>query len=302
MPEGKGGSNLRQVKQWQRGAARDYYLRHPDASINDVSRATGISLRTVARAREVLVKEGLLQAGRHAETMADAAVLAAATQSLAAEGPPVETGQAPENEPAAEPQPRAVRRPKGDLLDDEAMREMAGMLDEMADSEDVETTRKRMLRQTQRFIFDPSLHPDTRMSASQLWAKLVEMARAKDLGPGKPLTLAVAIERCEDFMTACGPAVYVPALNNLIAKMEGRPGAQATDVQAPAPTGATEAAGPARHEGDGAPAEVVRAVDLDGGRGKGQSDHDPARPAPGRPGEVGDPRATPRLDAASPWS
>jgi hypothetical protein len=94
--------------------------------------------------------------------------------------------------------------------DGEALRQMNAMLDEVADEDD-DVTRKRMLRQFKRFAFDPLLHPDTRMAASQGWTKLLDMARAKDLGPGIPLTLAAAIERCTDFLKACGAKVAIPS-------------------------------------------------------------------------------------------
>ena len=215
MPAKPPKSNLVAVKQWQRSAARDYYLRHPDASIADVARETRIGIRTVARAREVLVKEGLLPAGRNAGTPAETIAAAKEMVETLSITTPVETDEPEAPEEPAPPKNKGgrPRKDSASLLDDAAMREMAQMLDDLGDSEDVEETRKRLLKQTQRFVFDPSLHPDTRMSASQLWTKLVDMARAKDLGPGKPLTLAEAIERCADFLRACGPAVYVAAFN-----------------------------------------------------------------------------------------
>jgi hypothetical protein len=87
---------------------------------------------------------------------------------------------------------------------------MNALLDDMADEDD-EVTRKRMLRQVKRFAFDPLLHPDTRMAASQMWTKLLDLARQKDLGPGAPQTLTDAIARATDFCRAAGAKVMVPA-------------------------------------------------------------------------------------------
>lgn len=221
MSESKSGSNLRQIKAWQRDVARAEYLRHPDSSIADVAKATGVAVRTVARAREALVKEGLLAPGRNNTTSgADAAVLAvahAATQEALARGAALAEAEQHTEVSREEPAEAAITTPaptprgaKGVTIDGEALRQMNEMLDGLADEDD-DATRKRMLRQMKRFAFDPALHPDTRMSASTLWAKLLDMQRAKDLGPGVPLTLAAAIERCTEFLRACGAKVAVPS-------------------------------------------------------------------------------------------
>ena len=244
MPESKSGNNLRQVNRWQREAARAEYLRHPDASIAEVSKATGVAIRTVARAREQLVKEGLLAPGRNATaTGADAAALALAAQSVSkvpgddiSEVPGDAVSAPPGQAPAADTL-RGSRA--GQAIDGEALRQMNELLDALADEDD-ETTRKRMLRQVKKFAFDPNLHPDTRMSASQLWAKLLDMARAKDLGPGTPLTLATAIARATDFCRAAGAKVMVPAF--YAAFDLGDPNApQAVEPSQPAPTPAQPA-------------------------------------------------------------
>lgn len=208
MPESKSGSNLRQVNRWQRDAARAEYLRHPDASIAEVAKAANVAVRTAARARDSLVKEGLLAPGRNASASgADAAALAVAASAAASrEGNADEDRVATEDEQPS--QPRGAKA--AHTIDGEALRQMNDLLDQLADEDD-ETTRKRMLRQVKKFAFDPNLHPDTRMSASQLWAKLLDMQRAKDLGPGIPQTLALAIERATDFCRAAGLKVMVPA-------------------------------------------------------------------------------------------
>lgn len=215
MPEAPKKSNLQAVKRWQRDAAKDYYLRHPDASINDVCKATDVPLRTVARARADLVAKGLLAPGRNAsDSAAEAAALAVASRVAPAEPDAVPTSEEPaptSEEPAnlSVTEGRPGKKPA--TLDDEALRSIDKMLDELSSEEDNEVVRKKMLKQVQRFAFDPRLHPDTRMSASQLWAKLIDLARGKSLGPGKPLTLVEAISRATDFCKAAGAKVMVPA-------------------------------------------------------------------------------------------
>lgn len=202
MSETRSGSNLRQVNKWQREAARAEYLRHPDASIAEVAKATGVAIRTVARAREQLVKEGLLAPGRNATaSAADAAALAVAGMAV---------GSKPPGDLPAEPEELPTPRGSTPTQDDKAIAEMNALLDALSDEDD-DTTRKRMLRQVKRFAFDPHLHPDTRMSASQLWTKLLEMQRQKEVGPSVPQTLDSAIERATDFCRAAGAKVMVPA-------------------------------------------------------------------------------------------
>jgi hypothetical protein len=271
MPENKptkSGSNLRQInavrKYRQKADAREYYLRFPDQSIAEVAKALNISVRTVARAREGLVREGLLLPGRQATAndLAAIDVLEAAARIRVAEEigkvipPEPEKGEA--NLAATEAKRGSGGRNK--LLDDDALQQMSDMLDEVASSDDVEETRKRMLRQVQRFAFDPTLHPDTRMSASQLWAKLVDMQRAKDLGPGKPLTLADAIARATDFCMAAGPNVMVPAFYAAF-NLEN-PSVQAKDEQAAPPSGSPQTADTADNTGPSTPPEVLRPIDV----------------------------------------
>jgi hypothetical protein len=264
MTSEKSKYNLRGVNAWQKDAARAEYLRHPDASISEVAQATGVCLRTVARARAALVKEGLLPPGRNSTVSgADAAALAVAAREAQAEPEATGDGDAPPDEPA-QPDPEEPPRPsptKGtrtaQTIDGEALRKLNEMLDEVADEDD-EVTRKRMLRQTKRFAFDPTLHTDTRMTASQLWAKLLDMARAKDLGPGRPLTEADATARARDLDRACGVKVAVAALfaaftteqilaevNVIFANGTANEAPQPSDA-APAPTAAP---GPADDDG-----------------------------------------------------
>lgn len=228
MTDEKPKPNLRATKHWQKAAARSEYLHHPDASIAEVAQATGVAVRTVARARAALVAEGLLPAGRNA------AVSAADALTMTAAGLHLPLEPAPRAEaPAAAPPP-----PAHSTIDGEAMRKLGEMMDEIADEDD-DKTRERMLRQVKRFAFDPDLHPDTRMSASTLWAKLSDMKRAKDLGPGVPMTFDAAVSRATDFLLACGikvaVAAFCRAFNITLEAPSGEVPAQPTEAPPGAP-------------------------------------------------------------------
>jgi hypothetical protein len=245
MSTGRPGNGLRDVQRWQKDAARAEYLRHPESSISDVAKATNVAVRTAARARAELVKEGLLPSQKRTPSQADAAVLAQLAAEVGSVVPEPEApaeGPTDVTDPTSEPKAGRAKRDPAGTVDGEALRVLSGMLDDLTEEDD-DLTRKRLLKQLKRFIFDPSLLADTRMAASQLWTKLFDMARAKDLGPGKPLTLSAAIDRCYDFLTACGPAVYVPAYYRVIG--EPMPNAATGSVDTPAsPQAPAEPAGP----------------------------------------------------------
>ena len=245
MPEYKGRSNLRQINNWQKAAARTEYLRHPDMSIAEVSKATGVATRTVARARAELVKEGLLPQGRNATTSAaDAVVLSLMAESGSKPPMPEPAAEGPPSPPSPDPMGLSAA---GATIDGEALRQMNTMLDDLSDEDD-EVTRKRMLKQVKRFAFDPNLHPDTRMSASQLWAKLLDMQRSKDLGPGVPVTFELAVKRCTDFLRACGAKVAVPSFYAAFDLGEVPNGPSAQTVEQGQPTPASD--GPSRPTDD----------------------------------------------------
>ncbi|MGH7179105.1 MAG: hypothetical protein ACREJC_17135, partial [Tepidisphaeraceae bacterium] len=125
MPESKSGSNLREINRWQRDAARAEYLRHPDASIAEVAKATNVALRTVARARATLVKEGLLPAGRNATaSAADAIVLAQVAKEGASRVPGDDVSDVPGEPREAASIPTSAR---GSTVDGEALRKMNEM-------------------------------------------------------------------------------------------------------------------------------------------------------------------------------
>lgn len=159
-----------------------YYRAHPDSSISEVAKAVGTSTRTAASARIKLVAEGVLPAGRNNTNV----------------------GSLPQVPTSAPPEP-----PKDKLLDDKALLALADVLD---GDEDDEQTRRRLLREVKKLAFSPDTHPDTRLSATQVWLKLKDMAKAKTDGPGKPLTRAAAITRLVDLLQTVGPVIAIAAM------------------------------------------------------------------------------------------
>jgi len=150
--------------------ARAYILAHPDESKTVQAAGANCSLSTVATVRRELQEEGKLVP--HRKTPA---------------------GTASDGDPS--------------LLDHKAMVALAEM-EEFADLDDDEI-QKRMLRQTVRFAFDPKLSADTRMAAHTAWQKLKDNAKAKDLGPGPPMTRPLALARLTDLTTAVDDVTMV---------------------------------------------------------------------------------------------
>ena len=171
--------------QSQMDRAKEYILAHPDESKKQQASALGVSTMTVARARRDLVLEGKLPASRKAKEPPK---------------PPVE----------GESTPPPI---KSDALKDQrAMETLSRMLDEMENLDDAEV-HKRLLKQCIRFAFDPNLHADTRMSASQMWSKLKDQQKAKDIGPSAQMQFDDAVIRLSDLMRATGAKITLAAVN-----------------------------------------------------------------------------------------
>lgn len=175
--------------------AKAYILDHPHDSKAQIAAALGVSDSTIARARRELVLEASIEKSRKSPPRFD----------------PLPPAPPPPPKPAGEPE--QPKKP-ATMLDSDAMRALADITS-LIDSDkldDVEV-HKRLLKQCLRFAFDPRLHPDTRMSASQMWSKLRDQAKAKDLGPGVPLNFEDAVARLADMMQACGPKITLAAVN-----------------------------------------------------------------------------------------
>lgn len=176
--------------------AKVYILAHPDESKIVQSVGSGFSDSTIARARAELIHEGKLAPSRKKE----------APPKVAPSPPKAETIAPPKSESTAtEP------APSDSLLDHSAMQALADMIDVTSSEEDDVLTRKRLIKQCLTFAIDPRLHPDTRMSATQMWDKLTAQSKARELGPGKPKTRADAVARLSDLNAAVGLSIWLEA-------------------------------------------------------------------------------------------
>lgn len=157
--------------------ARAWVLSHPDESKAVQAAGANVSEGTIAAVRRDLIAEGKLPASRKSRNVS----------------------APPEN--ASSDIPAAPAPPPG-MLDHAAMLALA----DIADLEDLddEEIQKRMLKQCIRFAFDTKLHADTRMSASNQWAKLRDQVKAKDLGPGFPMKRTDALARYKDLTASIG--------------------------------------------------------------------------------------------------
>jgi len=173
--------------QTRKERAREYILAHKDESIKEQAMGADCSEPLISLVRRELVAEGLLTVGRSTRKTA----------------------------PAPKPTAPLVESPTppAQMLDHTAMQaiaDMAALTDDKATDEQVSSA---MLKQCIRFAFDPNLHPDTRMSASQMWAKLKERQREKQLGPRAPMTFEAASRRMADLMIAAGAKVTTAAIH-----------------------------------------------------------------------------------------
>lgn len=154
--------------------ACEYILAHPDESKKQQAAGADTSERTIAMARKKLIADGKLAHSRKGRPSLD------------------------------DPRSRRSRAAPVATLDHAAMLALAEIDVNQPDLSD-ERVQKLLLRQVIRFALDPTLHPDTRMSATQQWGKLKDMVRQADLGPGIPLTRADRVTRLSDQMKLCGP-------------------------------------------------------------------------------------------------
>lgn len=221
-----------------------YILAHPDASKSEVVFGAKVSDNTVARARRILIEKGLIPESRKKDPVLP-------TVEMFPEEPlHMKGSDASATQPAQDPAPADPG-----MLDHAAMIAMASMVAQAEELTDEEVQR-RLMRQAQLFAFNPTLHPDTRMSASTLWAKLRDMKKDEAIGPGKPMTLLEAVRRTKDVLLAVGQVV------SALAVKEAFYAEQAPDVQAPSPLGAEEAPGAPRHDGDPPAPEDLRPVNV----------------------------------------
>ena len=185
--------------------AKAYILEHPTESKREQARALGCSETHIARCRRALVAEGLLKKPRKA--------------------PPKIAAQ-----PAAPLAGDASPKKSREMLDHQAMERLTAHVDTLLGND--EEVQRRLLRQCLTFALDPSLHPDTRMSASKMYQTIKEQQREVLLGPGIPKTRDAAIKRLSDLMRACGAEYTLAAVDLTFTVKEGPSGETG---EAPAP-------------------------------------------------------------------
>jgi hypothetical protein len=194
------------AKQSPTERVRAAILQNPSATVSSIENFTGASRRTVYYVLNKLRKEGLIPTSRR---------------------------DPPATEEAKEP-PIVVAQ----IIDDPTLKAMAvseTLEDDFGTEDEV---RVKLLRVVQKMAFDPLLHADTRLNASQVWAKLKDIARSKDLGPGAPRTETEIIDRLVRIMQGVGPQLVIKAIDKAFQK--GTSDEKAPDQQTPASPGATE--------------------------------------------------------------
>lgn len=177
--------------------AKKYILEHPDQTKAQQAVALRVSTSTIARARAQLVDEGFRPPSRKTSK----ATVPGSSAHPPARSPVEESGQ--------QLSPQA---PAHTTLDHAALSALVEMTEMDLDLSD-EEIMKRLLKQCLMFAFDARLHPDTRMSASNMWAKFKEQKQQKAHGPGAPVDFAQAVEWTADILIAVGPSVSIAAIN-----------------------------------------------------------------------------------------
>jgi hypothetical protein len=279
---------LTQLRDWKSNNARAYFLQHPSASISQASKALGFSTRTCAEARALLASQGLVQPG--------------AERSNKKKRPSILN---PPPAPGMIGIPDLPPDKPGTLLDDSTLRALA---DPSASFDDLnlddDETRKKLLHEVKRIAFSPETNPDTRLSATQVWLKLKDMAKSRDLGPGKPLTRAAAVARLVSLLRMVGPELALAAMYDAFSVKEPTSEEAKTD-QGP-PIGGTPE--PARTSGHKDPPQApidLRPIDLDGRLeqldlfGSGNRCGVTSGPKEGWPDPTSDPRTITYLDGGT---
>lgn len=171
-----------------------WILANPSKITSEICKALRVSIRTVAMARRELMNEGLIPASRRV------------------------------NRPVLKKQDIMDHLLSNKTLQDIAKssaesKEAQDLLDSVEDFDEFdEETRKKMLRQVRIIALDPTLHPDSRLSAVNIWAKLRDLAKAKDIGPGPPRSESEILDRLVRLMQGVGPNLVVKALDKAFPK------------------------------------------------------------------------------------
>ena len=176
---------------------------NPHASVEMIRKLTGASPRNIYYVKSALRRQGKLSPGRRS--------------------------------PAPKTLNISVSQP---ILDDDTLRAMA-MNPNLAEDYGTEVEiQTKLLREVQKIAFDTTLSPDTRLSASQIWVKLKDIARSKDLGPGPPRSEEEIVERLIRIMQGVGPQLVVKSLERAFKK--GPVDEKPSNKQETSPPGASD--------------------------------------------------------------
>ena len=199
-------------------AIRAYILATPAATVKQISEANAVSMTWAHRIRRQMQMEGTIPLIR-------------------VRRPKVLPPPPPDFSPGTHAPEGAIPKKIGGMLDGAALRFMASDAVPASELADEAATRDALLLQVQRLALDPSLPADLRLSATQVWVKVKDIARAKDLGPGKPLTPEDAVIRLVRLLRAVGPKIALQAFENVFGK---EPTNEKTPTEsAPSPEGAS---------------------------------------------------------------
>jgi len=163
-------------------AIRALLIANPAASNSEIVEQTGASPRTVQYIRANLRKTGILEPVRGQQTAPEGAKVMVTEPTIASILP-----QAADLTP--------------EMLSDDAIRE-------------------KLLHQVQLTAFDPKVSAQTRLDAAQVWVKLRDIAREKELGPGLPRTEEEIIDRLVRIMQGCGAKLVIKALDRAFQRKE----------------------------------------------------------------------------------
>lgn len=167
-----------------------YVLRNPRAPLKEIAKEIGASLGLVSHIRAEMARKGMVAPlTKHSTTRGS--ILPKFTPPVKIET--LETDQ---------------------ILDGEMVKKLAeseNILEDIDLNDD--EMQKKLLKQVQLMAFDASLHPDTRLNAINIYAKVKDIAKAKDLGPGPPRNEEQIIERLVRIMRAVGPSLTVKSVH-----------------------------------------------------------------------------------------
>ena len=166
--------------------AKSFILKNPNSSPDEATVKAGIRPSTFALAKRQLADEGLIK-------------LSTRGRKRGVEGREVK------------PEGHVIKPKELEALVPDAILES----DLLNDDE----VRRDLIKQVHRIAFDLNERAETRLAATQVWAKLKDMASQKDLGPGVPKSQDDAIDRLSRIMVAVGLGIVVQSLQQAFPKV-----------------------------------------------------------------------------------